>query len=265
MSLLDTHCHLDAYSDPLAVLVAARAADVDLVAVTESPDRFRRFRTRLGRTSGVSVALGLHPGSTSASAPGQLQRFFRMLPNADWIGEIGLDYNTRVDSRDRRRQYANFSSIVDHELARMLPMTIHSRGAAPDVVAVLEGTGVRAILHWFTGTTKQAVRAADAGLWFSVNGAMVRSKSGASVLAAVPRDRLLLETDGPYCSHRGRPAEPKDLHEVVEQLARVLGMYPAEALEQVQANTGRFVSRLGERDYSSESSGASTVSRSIDQ
>jgi TatD DNase family protein len=264
MILLDTHCHLDAYSDPLAVVVAARSANVDLVAVTESPDSFRRFRTRLGRTPGVSVALGLHPGSTIASAPGQLQRFFRMLPNADWIGEIGLDFNSRVDARDRRAQYANFSSIVDHELARTLPMTIHSRGAAADVVAVLGGTGVQAILHWFTGTAKQAARAAEAGLWFSVNSAMVRSKSGASVLAAVPRDRLLLETDGPYCSHRGRPAEPKDLHDVVEQLAHVLGMLPADTLGHVAANTDRFVARLGERNYAPESSGGSTVSRSTD-
>lgn len=265
MSLLDTHCHLDAYSDPLAVLVAARSANVDLVAVTESPDSFRRFRTRLGRAPGVSVALGLHPGSTSASSPGQLQRFFRMLPNADWIGEIGLDFNPRVDARDRRAQYANFSSIVDHELARTLPMSVHSRGATADVVAVLEGTGVQAILHWFTGTTKQAVRAAEAGLWFSVNSAMVRSKGGARVLAALPHDRLLLETDGPYCSHRGRPAEPKDLHDVVEQLAHVLGVLPAEALELVEANTGRFVRRLGDRDYASESSGGSMVSWSTDQ
>ena len=217
------------------------------------------------RASLCATPACLHPGSTSASAPGQLQRFFRMLPNADWIGEIGLDFSTSVDARDRSGQYAKFSSIVDHELARMLPMTIHSRGAAADVVAVLEGTGVRAILHWFTGTAKQAVRAAEAGLWFSVNSAMVRSRSGASVLAAVPRARLLLETDGPYCSHRGRPAEPKNLREVVEQLAQVLGMYPGETMEQVRANTSRFVARLDERDHSSESSGGSTASRSTNQ
>lgn len=241
MPLLDTHCHLNAYADPLHVLSSARAANVELVAVTESPDAFRRFRTRLGRVQGVTVALGLHPGSLAASAPGQLQRFLRMLPNADWIGEVGLDYSSRVDARDRRAQYSTFSEVVDHELARTIPMTVHSRGAASDAVAVLEGTGVRAILHWFTGTPKQAARGADAGLWFSINAAMVRSRSGASVLAAVPRDRLLLETDGPYCDFRGRAAEPRDLPDVVEQMARVLGVCSEEALSMVEENTRRFL------------------------
>lgn len=137
------HCPLDSYADPLKVLTSARAASVDVVAVTESPDAFRRFRTRLGRIPGVSVALGLHPASPAASAPGQLQRFFRMLPSAEWIGEVGLDYNSRVGARERRAQYSTFSAVVDHELARTSPMTVHSRGAADDAVAVLAGTGVR--------------------------------------------------------------------------------------------------------------------------
>lgn len=241
MQLLDTHCHLDTYADPLNVLTSARAANVQLVAVTESPDAFRRFQTRLGRVQGVTVALGLHPASSAALAPGQLQRFFRMLPNARWIGEVGLDYSNRVDARERRAQYSTFSAVVDHELARTIPMTVHSRGAASDVVAVLEGTGVRAVLHWFTGTPKQAARGADAGLWFSINSAMVRSKSGVNVLAAVPHDRLLLETDGPYCNFRGRPAEPKDLPDVVAQMASVLGVHPKEATSMVEENTRRFL------------------------
>lgn len=241
MHLLDTHCHLDSYTDPLKVLTSAGTANVGVVAVTESPDAFRRFRTRLGRVQGVSVALGLHPGSSAASAPGQLQRFFRMLPSAEWIGEVGLDYSSRVDARERKAQYSTFSAVVDHELARTTPMTVHSRGAASDAVAILEGTGVRAVLHWFTGTPKQAMRGAEAGLWFSINSAMVRSKSGASVLSSIPHDRLLLETDGPYCTFQGRPAEPKDLPNIVEQMARLLGIYPAETALILEENTRRFL------------------------
>lgn len=241
MHLLDTHCHLDSYADPLSVLTSARDASVDVVAVTESPDAFRRFRTRLGRVQGVSVGLGLHPGSSAATAPGQLQRFFRMLPSAAWIGEVGLDYSSKVDARERKSQYSTFSAIVDHELARAIPMTVHSRGAASDAIAVMEGTGVKAVLHWFTGTPKQAVRGANAGLWFSINSAMVRSKTGASVIASVPHGRLLLETDGPYCTFRGRPAEPKDLPNVVEVMAQLLGLYPAELASLLEENTGRFL------------------------
>jgi len=243
MHLLDTHCHLDSYADPLKVLSSARAANVDVVAVTESPEAFRRFRTRLGRVQGVSVALGLHPGSTASAAPGQLQRFFRMLPSADWIGEVGLDYNSRVDARERKAQYSTFSAVVEHQLARTTPMTVHSRGAASDAVAVLEGTGARAVLHWFTGTPRQASRGADAGLWFSINSAMVRSKSGARVLGAIPHNRLLLETDGPYCMFQGRPSEPRDLPKVVEHVARLLSLHPAETVSILEENVRRFLTR----------------------
>ncbi len=68
MQLVDTHCHLDAYADPLKVLTSARAANVELVAVTENPDAFQRFRTRLGRVKGVKVALGF-PLASTTSAP----------------------------------------------------------------------------------------------------------------------------------------------------------------------------------------------------
>jgi len=241
MPLLDTHCHLDAYADPLAVARAAQAAQVDLVAVTEDPDSFRRFRMRVGKAPGVDVALGMHPGGRAASSPGQLQRFFRMVSHANWIGEVGLDYAHGTDTRDKRAQYSTFSTIVDHDLARALPMTVHSRGAAADTIAVLEGTGVRAILHWFTGTPNQAARAADAGLWFSINSAMVRSTNGAKIVASIPRDRVLLETDGPYCSHRGSPAHPRDLPAIVDDLARLLAMLPNDVRTLIDTNTSKFL------------------------
>lgn len=240
-TLLDTHCHIDAYPDPRAVLRAAAAAEVTVVAVTENPDTYRRFKTRLGRTDGVSVALGMHPASKSSAAPDQLQRFFRMLPQADWIGEVGLDYSSSTDIRTRRAQYSTLAAIVDHDLARAKPMTVHSRGAAADVISVLEGNSGRAVLHWFTGTAKQAERAVEAGLWFSINSAMLRAKSGTRVLRAVPVDRILLETDGPYCTHRGRPSEPSDLREIIDDLARILGMSPDLAIRQVASNAAEFI------------------------
>jgi TatD DNase family protein len=240
-SLLDTHCHIDAYPDSRAVLRAATAADVTVVAVTEDPGTYRRFKTRLGRVEGVSVALGLHPASKSSAAPGQLQRFFRMLPQAEWIGEIGLDYSSNTDMRTRRAQYSTLAAIVDHDLARSKPMTLHSRGAAADVISVLEGSSCRAVLHWFTGTAKQAERAVEAGLWFSINSAMLRAKSGMRVFRAVPIDRILLETDGPFCTHRGRPSEPADLREIVDDLAGLLGMSSDLAIRQIASNTAEFI------------------------
>jgi hypothetical protein len=91
--LLDTHCHVGAYDDPVAMLRAAEEAGVAVVAVTEDPDEYRRLKTRLGRREHVHVAIGLHPLRAASLGPNDLARFFRLLPQAEWIGEVGLDFS----------------------------------------------------------------------------------------------------------------------------------------------------------------------------
>lgn len=92
-TLIDTHCHIDAYDNPLAVLDDARTAGIQVIAVTEDPGRYRLLRTRLGRRKAIDVELGFHPLRARGLSPHDLARFFRLLPQATWIGEIGLDFS----------------------------------------------------------------------------------------------------------------------------------------------------------------------------
>lgn len=234
--LLDTHCHVDAYDDPRAVLHDAGIAEVDVVAVTETPEGYRRLRTRLGRAPGVVVALGLHPGSRAAAAPGQLERFFRMLPTADWVGEVGLDFRPGADRTEKSRQTRVFEAILAGEQARSKPMTVHSRGAARETVKVLASAPCRAVLHWYTGPANSVDDALAAGLRFSVNTAMIRSTNGRALVRNLPVDRVLCETDGPYCRHGTRPAVPSDLRTLVTALADAWGADESDALAQLLSN-----------------------------
>lgn len=218
--LLDTHCHLDAYPDPQRVLSAADDAEVDLVAVTETPEAYRRLRTRLGRRDGVQVGLGMHPASRPAAAPGQLERFFRMAPAADWIGEIGLDYPPGLESREKTRQRQVLESVLDHAAVAGKPITMHSRGAAKETVAVVAASPARrVVLHWYSGPVDLVDKALDAGCRFSINPAMLAGAKGRGLMKSIPPDRVLCETDGPYCRTAGRPAQPSDLPHVVRNLA----------------------------------------------
>lgn len=240
--LLDTHCHLDAYADARTVLIEARRSDVDLVAVTENPDGYRRLKTRLGRRApGVAVALGLHPASAAAAAPGQRERFFRMMPDASWIGEIGLDFPTGVDRREKLRQVSLFQAVLDHDMARIKPMTIHSRGASTETVRRLVESPSRAILHWYTGSLGVADEALAAGLWFSVNPAMTRSSRGRALIGRLPRDRVLCESDGPYCKARGREVTPSDVRTVVRDLAGTWECTLEDATDLIVRNTTTFL------------------------
>lgn len=240
--LLDTHCHLDAYPDPRAVLHDAAHVDVDVVAVTETPEGYRRLKTRLGKTPGVIVALGLHPASRAAAAPGQLERFFRMLPTADWVGEVGLDFRPGADRAEKSRQMRTFDSVLAHEQARSKPMTIHSRGAGRETVnALTYAAPSRAVLHWYTGPNSAVDDALAGGLYFSVNTAMTRSTGGRALLNRLPVERVLCETDGPYCKHGNRPALPSDLHSVVRVLATVWNVSRSDVLHQLASNAAALI------------------------
>ncbi|WP_406367566.1 TatD family hydrolase [Streptomyces sp. NBC_01546] len=234
--LLDTHCHLTGYKDAAEVLREAADASVDIVAVTEDPGEYRLTRTRLGRRPGVYTALGMHPLRAHSFTPADLARFMRMLPEAPWIGEIGLDYSPAGRST-RRVQLRIFEAILADPRALSVPMTVHSRGAEGDTLTRLAQSGATAaILHWYTGPANLVDDALAAGLWFSVNPAMCHSAKARRVIDALPVDRVLLETDGPFARHQGRSARPADLSAVITYLAARWALAPEAVVCQLQAN-----------------------------
>jgi TatD DNase family protein len=220
-ALVDTHCHLGDYPDPIGALTAATTAGVHVVAVTRNPGEYRLLRTRLGRRQGVTVAVGLHPIDVASTKPAELARFYRHVTTAEWIGEIGLDY-TAAGEQSRRDQRRTLDAVLTELAARPIPATVHSRGAAKETVAALAEANVRVILHWFSGPLGVAEAALADGHAFSINAAMTRSKKGLGLLALLPRERVLLETDGPFVRVGGRTTEPADLSgRMVRELATV--------------------------------------------
>lgn len=242
--LLDSHCHLGAYDDPVAVIDAATAANVSLVAVTESPEEFRRLRTRLGRRPTIEVALGLHPLRAASFRPPDIARFFRCMPQTRWIGEVGLDFSQRGIAT-KKHQLRVFDIVLTEAQPGRHPLTVHSRGAEPDVIKLLSQARLPAVLHWYTGPLKLIDDALAAGLYFSVNPAMIRSKRFESFITHVPADRILLETDGPYAKTSARPAQPTDLISVVDHLANAWKTAPADAAHTLRRNHDRLQNTAG--------------------
>ncbi len=238
-ALLDTHCHLDAYPDPTRVLEAAAAAGVHLVAVTNTPDGYRRLATLLPCSGPAHPALGLHPLHAGQLGMGGVLRFSRQAAGATWIGEIGLDFSA-VGRATRDTQLTVFDALLALPQLRVRPVTVHSRGAERVAVERLTDAGTRAVLHWYTGPLGVADDALAAGMSFSVNPAMVVSAKGRTLLARLPHDRVVLETDGPYTGRTGRPCEPADLATLVEDLARLWQTSPAQVRASICENQRRL-------------------------
>ena len=98
----------------------------------------------------------------------------------------------------------------------------------------------RVVLHWFSGSKAEADAAIRLGCYFSVNHQMVTSGKGARMVAYLPLDRILTETDGPFGQVKGRPARPSDVALVTVALSHLRNVSVSELRRSLFENLGRL-------------------------
>jgi TatD DNase family protein len=234
---VDTHCHLDLYADPLKTLDAA--PETIVVAATELPSRYRMLAARLRGDRRVRVALGLHPLRAASASALEVGQLIRQLENVDYVGEVGLDFSAH-GKETKTAQLHVFDRLLDQPTLRHKIVTVHSRGAERVVIERLRSAGVVAILHWYTGPLSLIPEALAAGLYFSINPAMVGSEKGQKVIAAIPRNRALTESDGPFAKARSHAFGPNDMKDLTAELAHLWGVEPEFARQQIHANLSQL-------------------------
>ena len=236
--LVDTHCHLDASefdADRVDVVARARAAGVcqQVVPGTHAAE-WPLLRDACTLDAGLHAAYGMHPTFLEHHAPDHLDQL------ADWverekpvaIGECGLDYYVEDLDRDAQQRY--FDGHLELARATGLPLVVHARRAVDAVIQSIRRVGgVRGVVHSFSGSEEQARQLHQLGFLIGIGGPVTydRAKRMHRVVAAVPLEQLLLETDAPDqpdSDHRGQRNEPARLTRVCEVVARLRGMEPAE-------------------------------------
>ena len=235
-SHVDAHCHLDLFPAVEPVITQIVTESICTVSVTNAPFLFRNTQTLAERSPLILPALGLHP-ELVASHGDQIRQFRELLPQTRYVGEIGLDYVTK-DQDNRKAQERVFTSILGWCAdATNKVLTIHSRRAAPDVIAAIgEHFPGTIILHWYSGSLRDLRRAIKSDFFFSVNSAMLRSESGRRLLQELPHDRVLTETDGPFIHEGGAPATPSCVTSTVDGLAKLWSKPPIDVQKLIQQN-----------------------------
>lgn len=221
VTAVDMHCHLDLYPEPRQLVEEIGKSGSYVLSVTTTPSAWLQTQALSAAYPRIRTALGLHP-QLAGERLAELSLFDRLLPQARYVGEVGLD-----GSAECKHFWDQQLSVFDHVLASCAfaggrVLTIHSRNAATDVLDALQrhaGYGV-AILHWFSGTRKELLRAASMDCWFSVGDAMARSKKGRELMALMPSNRVLTETDGPFVRHHGSPIMPGQTDKVISFLSQ---------------------------------------------
>lgn len=223
---VDLHCHLDLFPDHEAAIARAEAARVYTLTVTTTPRAWPRNHALTRERRFVRAALGLHP-QLAGEREAELALWERHLAETRYVGEVGLDGGPRsyktmeAQRRVFRRILERCADVGDKVL------TVHSTRAVKPVLDLIETClppdRGRVVLHWFGGSRSEARRALALGCFFSVNATMLATDRGKALVASLPPDRLLTETDGPFTSGRDGPAHPEDVELAVEAIAGLRG------------------------------------------
>jgi len=167
------------------------------------------------------------------------------------IGEAGLDYH--YDNSPRAAQEQGFRAHIAAARETGLPLVIHAREADADVARILREESARvafpAVLHCFTGGRELAFAGIELGLYVSFTGILTFKKSDdlRAIAAALPSDRILVETDSPYLApgkYRGKRCEPAYVVETASVLAETRGVTPEEIARQTTENFFRLFRKV---------------------
>lgn len=255
--LIDSHCHLtdDRFeADRQEVLTRAAGAGVErILSVASDRADAQRVVGLLDDATGVPSLPGLwgtagvHPHEAEGAKKGDLDLIRDLLtthPRMVAVGETGLDFF--YDHSPRVRQEALFRDhlVLAEELE--LPAVVHSRSADDLTKEILRewGSRVRGVLHCFTGGRELLHTAVDLGWMISFTGIITfKNYQDQDLVRYVPRERLMLETDGPYLApvpHRGRRNEPAYVVRVAETLAAIREEDPEDVAAYTTENAIRF-------------------------
>jgi TatD DNase family protein len=258
--LIDSHCHLQFpqfQDDRLQVLERAWQAGLSaMVLVGTDADCSQQALSLAESHPNLFASVGWHPHQAAQfdDRAGVALHRLAESPKAVAVGEIGLDFYRKLSPPDTQR--AVFQQMLDMAAELGLPVVIHSRSAEDETFAILSGWAAQVkgqwpqerplgVVHCFSGDLALALRYVQLGFLVSIAGNVTYSNAArlASVVAGLPLERLLVETDAPYLtpqSRRGRRNEPSFLLETVGRIAEIRAQTVREVADQTSANAAAF-------------------------
>lgn len=157
-------------------------------------------------------------------------------PKVKAIGEIGLDYYYD-DASPRETQLVIFEQQLALAKDLNLPVVIHNRDAHNDTLAILKKYRPKGIMHCFSGSAEVAQEVVKLGMYVGFTGVVTfkNARKALEAVAAVPQDRLLVETDCPYMApepFRGTRCDSSMLPRMIEKIAEIKGI-DAQTMAQI--------------------------------
>lgn len=253
--IFDSHAHYDdeafnADRDALLAALPENGVGAVINAATDPASAERCLRMAAAYPH-LYAAVGIHPEAVGRATDDWLSDIARLAreQKAVAIGEIGLDYHyDDAAPREVQRQWFRRQLALAGEMN--LPVIVHDRDAHEDTLALLREYRPRGVVHCFSGSVEMMHEVVELGMYIGLGGATTfkNAKRPAAVAAAVPADRLLLETDAPYMAPepcRGHRCDSSLIIHTARRIAQLRGVSTEELLEQTYANATRlFLQKL---------------------
>ncbi len=228
--MTDTHAHYtdDRYENDLPLVLSACGSSGVSKIVTVGTDvaDTEAARKLAEKYNYMYFLAGVHPlncGPFNASAISRLAELAKS-EKCVGIGEIGLDYHYEKESEKEQKEW--FHAQLELAQSLKMPVAIHDREAHKDISDILSQYDVRGVMHCFSGSAEMAKDYVARGFYISFGGVVTfaNAKKALEAAAAVPADRILLETDCPYLApvpHRGERNDSSLMRYTLAKLAEI--------------------------------------------
>lgn len=252
--LFDTHAHLDdrAFDDDREALLASLPeSGIGLLMNPGCSLSSSRAASKLAMEHDfVYAAAGSHPDAADEVDDAVLEEYRKLCklnPKIKAIGEIGLDYHYEDIPREIQQRAFTAQLALARELD--LPVIVHERDAHADGMEIIrrfpEVTGV---FHCYSGSAEMARQLTELGWYIGFTGVLTfhNARRALEAAAAIPIDRIVLETDCPYMApapFRGRRNDPRYLYRMAEKLAEVRDL-PVEEIHRITYENGKRLYRI---------------------
>ena len=193
----------------------------------------------------IYAACGIHPEEADKTPENYIDILRDLAKNEKCvaIGEIGLDYYWRQDTKDLQKELFEKQILLSKELD--LPIIVHDREAHGDTMEILKKHRPKGVLHCFSGSPETAAEVLKLGMYIGLGGALTfkNARKAVEVAQMLPLDRLLLETDCPYMAPvpmRGKRNNSGYIPFIAEKVAEIKGIDPQSVLDVTMENTKRL-------------------------
>ena len=253
--LFDTHAHMDdlAFAEDRKELLqelpnhrigllmnpaCSRVSSYNAVALAKEYDY-------------IYAAVGSHPDVADEVNEEVLEEYRTLCKLNDKvkaIGEIGLDYHYEDIPREIQKQAFRAQMALAAELD--LPVIVHEREAHEDGMAIVrEFPQVKGVFHCYSGSAEMARQLVELGWYIGFTGVLTfkNARKAVEVAAAIPLERIVLETDCPYMApdpFRGKRNDPSKLYRMAEKLAEIRGL-SVEEIHRITMENGKRLYRIG--------------------